>query len=399
MKPVASYFKHNPTGAFSVDWYIGKRCNFSCSYCVDYLHDNHSPHVPYENMRALADTIIDAHGINVFWSLTGGEPTINPDFMKLCKYIKHERGAKHVSLTTNGSRTAAYLKELYQYLDGITLSFHFEHMKHRIDEFIDKCIQLEDWRRQWNAEQEASNNKFPDWDTGYIKKTLILRFMVYPGQFENVERMEQAFRDHGITNIEHRYIRPPGGNSNELLPDKKLDFKTNNDTESKYKLLSNADQTDIKAIETREKKFYREGEQEKIKQLYENKITPDKRKLKFWFDNDGDLVDQDFHYNELNFDKKNNYEGWLCWAGVKHLKVTPTGDIYIGSCHVGGKRGNIYDSGSIDLPTEPIRCPKWRCTDNLDLKVPKIRDWEYYHLVKDMIEWKDSTDSIDIDKL
>ena len=31
---------------------------------------------------------------------------------------------------------------------------------------------------------------------------------------------------------------------------------------------------------------------------------------------------------------------------------------------------------------------KWRCTDNLDLKVPKIRDWEYYYLVKDMIEWK-----------
>ena len=90
----------------------------------------------------------------------------------------------------------------------------------------------------------------------------------------------------------------------------------------------------------------------------------------------------------MNYDKKNNYEGWLCWAGVKHLKVTPPGDIYIGSCHVGGKRGNIYDKSSIDLPIEPIRCSKWRCTDNTDLKVPKIKDWEHYHLVKDMIEWK-----------
>ena len=66
-------------------------------------------------------------------------------------------------------------------------------MQHLIDEFIDKCIQLEDWRNAWNAEQEASGKKFPDWNTGYIKKTLILRFMVYPGQFENVERMEKAF--------------------------------------------------------------------------------------------------------------------------------------------------------------------------------------------------------------
>ena len=107
-------------------------------------------------------------------------------------------------------------------------------------------------------------------------------------------------------------------------------------------------------------------------------------------DEAGNYKDEDYHYNELNFDKKNNYEGWLCWAGVKHLKVTPTGDIYIGSCHVGGKRGNIYEIESLDLPTEPIRCPKWRCTDNLDLKVPKIKDWDHYHLVKDMIEWSEN---------
>ena len=122
-----------------------------------------------------------------------------------------------------------------------------------------------------------------------------------------------------------------------------------------------------------------------------SKVTPNKRKLKFWFlDEAGNYKDEYYHYNELNFDKKNNYEGWLCWAGVKHLKVTPTGDIYIGSCHVGGKRGNIYEIESLDLPTEPIRCPKWRCTDNLDLKVPKIKDWDHYHLVKDMIEWSEN---------
>ena len=66
------------------------------------------------------------------------------------------------------------------------------------------------------------------------------------------------------------------------------------------------------------------------------------------------------HYNELNFDKKNNYEGWLCWAGVKHPKVTPNRDIYIGSCHVGGKRGNIYEIESLDL-SQNHTLFKWRC--------------------------------------
>lgn len=388
MEPVASYFKFNPTGAFSVDWYIGKRCNYDCSYCVDYLHDNHSPHVPLENMKKLVDLIYKDHGKNVFWSLTGGEPTVNPEFLNLCKYIKQEKGARHVSVTTNGSRTSLYFKELYQYIDGITLSFHFEHMADKVDEFIKKCIEIEDWRRQWNNEQESNGNQFPDWDNGYIKKTLILRFMVYPEQFENIERMEKAFRDHGITNIEHRYIRPPGGNSNELMPDKKLDFDKNHDKLAPSLLISSENDVAIKSIETRENKFYKNEERHKIKQIYNSKISPDKKKLKFWFkEESGNLTDQDFHYNELNFDKKNNFEGWLCWAGVKHLKITPTGDIYIGSCHVGGKRGNIYDKDSIDLPATPIRCPKWRCTDNLDLKVPKIKDWNYYHLIKDMIEW------------
>ena len=142
MEPVASYFKFNPTGAFSVDWYIGKRCNFSCSYCVDYLHDNHSPHVPLENMKILADAIIDKHGHNVYWSLTGGEPTINPKFMDLCKYIKNERGARHISLTTNGSRTAKYLKELYQYILFTQVGSDFTHIlisyniQYRLEKYI-----------------------------------------------------------------------------------------------------------------------------------------------------------------------------------------------------------------------------------------------------------------------
>ena len=73
---------------------------------------------------------------------------------------------------------------------------------------------------------------------------------------------------------------------------------------------------------------------------------------------------------------------------MKHVKVTPPGDIYIGSCHVGGKRGNIYEKETIDLPKVPVICPKNRCTDNTDLKVPKIKNEKYYHLIKDMMEWR-----------
>lgn len=373
MNPVASYFKFNPTGAFSVDWYIGKRCNFACSYCVDYLHDYTSPHVPLENMKKLVDLIYEKEGDNVLWSLTGGEPTLNPKFLDLCAYIR-EKGRKYISVTTNGSRTLAYHKDLFDLVDGITQSFHFEFMEHRIDEYIEKFIELDKYRQELNEKRKP----------GEPKKTLILRFMVETGQLDNVERMDKAYRQAGITNIEHRYIRPPGKDKGKgMQPEEKFEFKDKKDPNQI------TDKKQVTKIETNEASYYGDNEQGAIKQIYKSTADPDKRKLKFWFqDNHGDYVDEDYHYNELNYDKKNNYEGWLCWAGVKHLKVTPPGDIYIGSCHVGGKRGNIYDKSSIDLPIEPIRCSKWRCTDNTDLKVPKIKDWEHYHLVKDMIEWK-----------
>ena len=372
MESVASYFKFNPTGAFSVDWYIGKRCNFACSYCVDYLHDYTSPHVPLENMKKLVDLIYEKEGSNVLWSLTGGEPTLNPKFLDLCAYIR-EKGRKYISVTTNGSRTLKYHKDLFDLVDGITQSFHFEFMEQRIDEYIEKFIELDTYRQELNAKREK----------GEPKKTLILRFMVETGQLENVERMDKAYREAGITNIEHRYIRPPGKDKGKgMQPEEKYNFKDKKDPNQI------TDKAKVEKIETKEASYYGHNEQGAIKEIYKSTADPDKRKLKFWFqDSDKNYHEEDYHYNELNYDKKNNYEGWLCWAGLKHLKVTPPGDIYIGSCHVGGKRGNIYDRDSIDLPTEPIRCNKWRCTDNTDLKVPKIKDWEHYHLVKDMIEY------------
>jgi MoaA/NifB/PqqE/SkfB family radical SAM enzyme len=373
MIPVASYFKFNPTGAFSVDWYIGKRCNFSCSYCVEYLHDYTSPHAPIENMKKLVDLIHEKEGSNVFWSLTGGEPTIHPKFLELCEYIK-AKGSRYTSVTTNGTRNLEYHKKLFNLVDGITQSFHFEFMNHRIDEYIHKFIELEKYRKELNEKLEPHEPK----------KTLILRFMVETGYIDIIKKMEDAFKAAGITNLEYRYVRPPGKDQGRgMQPLEKFEFRDRRDPNQI------TDKTKVKKIEEGEASYYQGTEIKEIKKIYQTSTAdPEKRKLKFWFYDEGNYIDQDYHYNELNFDKKSNYEGWLCWAGVKHLKISPVGDIYIGNCHVGGKRGNIFNKDSIDLPTEPIRCNKWRCTDNTDLKVPKIKDWDHYHLIKPMIEWK-----------
>ena len=63
------------------------------------------------------------------------------------------------------------------------------------------------------------------------------------------------------------------------------------------------------------------------------------------------------------------------------MKITPSGDIYVGSCHLGGKLGNIFELDNSILPAGPLTCTKWRCTDNLDIRVPKAMPG-YEHLVE-----------------
>ncbi len=29
----------------AITWFIGKRCNYDCSYCSSFTHDNYSPHI------------------------------------------------------------------------------------------------------------------------------------------------------------------------------------------------------------------------------------------------------------------------------------------------------------------------------------------------------------------
>lgn len=404
---VAMKFKSNFVGATSVDWYVGKRCNFDCSYCVDYLHDNSSPHVPLANMKKFVDFVNEKSGSNVLWSLTGGEPTLNPEFESICEYIRL-KGSSNISITTNGSRTAKYYIQLFEQLDHITLSLHFEHIAPKSLSYVEKVIQIENWRKKWNEENKANFKK------GIArKKTFLVRFMVYPGLFEMIEEMKARFQEANVERVEYRYIRPLSGGANEQMPSKRLEFAQNHDTEKnlsrihrigseiktritkhylqlKYKkfdskdtpqeTLSSGDRLAIKDIVAREENWYSDGEKKKLDEYFSE---DNEKKLMLYFEKDGQVVAADYHYNKLNFERKSNFEGWLCWAGIKHMKIAPNGDIYVGSCHVGGKRGNIYEiEKGIDMPEKPLRCPKWRCTDHLDLRVPKIKDWKYYAQVE-----------------
>lgn len=123
---------------FSITWTLGPRCNFECSYCPPRLHDKTSPHLSLDDMKARwEDILTKSRHINKQYKLsfTGGEVTINPDFLPFLHWLKGQHGESIASLgfITNGSASMRYYIECMDLVDYISFSSHYEFMN--VDKF------------------------------------------------------------------------------------------------------------------------------------------------------------------------------------------------------------------------------------------------------------------------
>lgn len=382
---VATKYKHNKTNTMMIDWYIGKRCNFSCSYCADFIHDNYSAHVPFEKMKIFVDKIVERYGTNIHWSLTGGEPTLNPDFIKLLEYLQDKK--HHISVCTNGSRTLEYLYKVYELVDNITYSMHFEHITPKLEEYKNKALVLEDWKNKWNQNNDTG------WGKGQTQpKQFIARFMVLPGFNKEIESLTEEFKKAGIERIEHRVIRPQKEyfleENKELMPDGSYRWKIKQrkqDISEETKVAPDQNNaSEFTEILEREDRWYSEQDRDTLSKLYEGVKNERKWLQGFIKNEDGTITTEDYHYNSLNYEYKTNFKGWTCYAGVTLLKVAPNGDIFIANCFQGGPLANIYTMDeTVQLPTKPVICTKERCTDPMDLRQTKYKSEEYKELVNE----------------
>jgi MoaA/NifB/PqqE/SkfB family radical SAM enzyme len=126
MFKVESRWGHQDT--IKVEWNLGKRCNYDCSYCPSVIHDNTSPHTDLLTLRQAVDNLVTLEK-PIRLSLTGGEPTTHPEFDKLLNYCK-EMGIVWINVTTNGTRKPKYYCSLN--CDHYVYSLHFEYDWERV---------------------------------------------------------------------------------------------------------------------------------------------------------------------------------------------------------------------------------------------------------------------------
>jgi organic radical activating enzyme len=101
--------------------------------------------VSLENLKNTADIFLEKFDPSkIELGFTGGEPTVNPNFLDFCKHL-NEKGIHEIYVTTNGTRTVDYYKTLLDVVSNITFSQHFEFSK--LDEFLPKVKELSDYKK------------------------------------------------------------------------------------------------------------------------------------------------------------------------------------------------------------------------------------------------------------
>src|SRR5690606_33123464 len=86
-------------------WMLHNQCNHRCSYCHESNYSGSYKWLIYDDVVRFLEKVFahyDSFKRKYLVSFTGGEPTIWPDFFKLCEYL-NSRGV-HVGLTTNATR-------------------------------------------------------------------------------------------------------------------------------------------------------------------------------------------------------------------------------------------------------------------------------------------------------
>ena len=132
MLKVTSRYPHQNT--IKIEWNLGKRCNYDCSYCPSEIHDNTSPHTDIEILKTTVDKLTTL-GKPVRLSFTGGEPCVHPKFDELVKYAKH-KGISWISVTTNGTRPYEFYSSLP--VDQYVFSIHLEYDWLRVFNTVEK---------------------------------------------------------------------------------------------------------------------------------------------------------------------------------------------------------------------------------------------------------------------
>ncbi|MBK7884479.1 MAG: radical SAM protein [Chitinophagaceae bacterium] len=110
---------------------ITDRCNLQCPTCYAMSSPHYGRHRTVEEVEKMLDIIVANEGTPDVVQISGGEPTVHPDFFAIMDIAK-QKPIKHLMLNTNGIRIAKdleFTKKLAAYAPDFEIYLQFDSFK------------------------------------------------------------------------------------------------------------------------------------------------------------------------------------------------------------------------------------------------------------------------------
>lgn len=301
----------------TIDWAPGNMCNFSCHYCDPNINDGSLPWHSYDDCVRFIKYVWEhiQHPQTLNFNIHGGEPTLWPDLIPVCEYIKSLHNNNQIRLISNGTRNTAWWTQNSNVIDRVIVSIHYgQSRKEQIAE-------------KFNAVQASGID-------------VSMHIMMDVLHFEEC-----------MSTYEYIY---------DNCPDIELLYKPVRETIAGSTMQNyNPDQiARMSALRGR------------------HPHTTHQDASMFWHYADGTKREVQNIERDVILTRKNNWENWYCRVGVETLVVQHSGFIKNGSlCFMGVFQGHISDKDH-NLPFLPVQCKYDSCYCLADLQTTKTLDLE-----------------------
>ena len=340
-----------PPKVLTIQWLLGKRCNYDCSYCPPHLHDSVSPFIRLEqakNFCNAVDSYCSQQRLQTKWNFTGGEPFIDPGFLALAQYIKSKNTTYQMNVITNGSLPLRIYLQAQTIFDGITVSLHLERSFSEIENTLQKIAAIKDC-------------------------FVSINLMFLPGRLPEVEKLTHQIQQYHIPYVLKK-ITPV------WTPDQYLPFGRSGTDRKNVRLHDLETQTWQKIMYKQEADSQRQGLIDSYYTETEREVLESNSGKNVW-QNCGVWFD-DGSYREMNSDNllasdRVSFTDWICYAGVDSLHVDHDGQIYRASCLNDAAIGHISESSV--FCDKPTRCHKKYCICSSEIATRKAKiDFLHY---------------------
>ena len=110
---------------------INDACNLTCPVCFADSAVGRGGHRPLAEIEAMLDTVVASEGEPDLVQISGGEPTIHPQFFEVLAAAK-TRPIRHLMINTNGLRIArepGFAERLAEFMPGLEVYLQFDSLR------------------------------------------------------------------------------------------------------------------------------------------------------------------------------------------------------------------------------------------------------------------------------